>query len=166
MDVTTASRFEYRAARRAALLLCAGMALSVGVPAGASAEMAREPLFLVTGSGERTLNVEIAATPDEMALGLMLRTNLPEGEGMLFPSPAPREAQMWMHNTYIPLDMVFIRADGVVHRIEVMTEPFSEAIIASQGEVLAVLEIAGGAAGRLGLKPGDKVRHRLFGITP
>ena len=160
------SQFSSRAARRAALFLFAGMALSVGLSADLAAKMAREPLYVVTSSGERALDVEIASTPDEMAMGLMMRTSLPEGEGMLFPSPAPREAQMWMRNTYIPLDMVFIRADGVVHRIEAMTEPFSEAIVASQGEVLAVLEIAGGAAGRLGLKPGDKVRHRLFANAP
>jgi hypothetical protein len=73
---------------------------------------------------------------------------------------------MWMRNTYIPLDMVFIRADGTVHRIEPRTEPLSERIIASRGPVSAVLEIAGGAAERLGLKPGDKVRHPLFGSEP
>jgi hypothetical protein len=69
---------------------------------------------------------------------------------------------MWMRNTYIPLDMVFIRADGTVHRIEAMTEPHSEEIIASKGPVTGVLEIAGGAAARMGLKPGDTVRHRHF----
>jgi uncharacterized protein len=91
---------------------------------------------------------------------------LPDGAGMLFPSPAPREVSMWMRNTYIPLDMVFIRADGVIHRIEPMTEPLSENIVASNGPVLAVLELAGGAASRLGLKAGDVVRYRLFGNAP
>jgi uncharacterized membrane protein (UPF0127 family) len=73
---------------------------------------------------------------------------------------------MWMKNTYIPLDMVFIRADGTVHRIAARTEPFSERMISSEGLVSGVLEIAGGRAEQLGLKPGDKVRHRLFGATP
>ena len=70
---------------------------------------------------------------------------------------------MWMRNTYISLDMVFIRADGVIHRIEARTEPMSERIISSEGPVAAVLELAGGAAERLGLKPGDRVRHSIFG---
>ena len=69
---------------------------------------------------------------------------------------------MWMRNTYIPLDMVFIRADGVVHRIEAWTEPLSDDIISSHGEVSACLELAGGAAERLGLKPGDRVAYPLF----
>jgi uncharacterized membrane protein (UPF0127 family) len=73
---------------------------------------------------------------------------------------------MWVRNTYIPLDMVFIRADGVVHRIEVKAEPLNERIIASQGAVSGVLELAGGVAQKLGLKPGDKVLHSSFGTAP
>ncbi len=69
---------------------------------------------------------------------------------------------MWMRNTYIPLDMVFIRPDGVIHRIEARTEPMSERIINSDGPVSAVLELAGGAAERLGIKAGDRVRYPLF----
>ncbi|MCC7250322.1 MAG: DUF192 domain-containing protein [Hyphomicrobium sp.] len=121
---------------------------------------------LVTASGIHALDVEIAATPEKQALGLMYRTRLPDTKGMLFPYGQPREITMWMRNTYIPLDMVFIRADGTVHRIEARTEPLSERIIASEGDVSAVLEIAGGAAERLGLKPGDKIRHPFFGSTP
>ena len=68
-----------------------------------------------------------------------------------------------MHNTYITLDMVFIRADGTVHRIEHSAEPLSDRVISSQGLVSAVLEMAGGATERLGLKPGDRIRHPLFG---
>jgi uncharacterized membrane protein (UPF0127 family) len=131
--------------------------------AGASRE---ERLELITASGVHALDVEIARTPEKQALGLMYRTHLPDDKGMLFPHPEPRELTMWMRNTYIPLDMVFIRADGTVHRIEARTEPLSERIIASQGPVSAVLELAGGAAHRLGLKPGDKVVHSLFGSAP
>ncbi len=71
---------------------------------------------------------------------------------MLFPHEVPREVTMWMRNTYIPLDMVFIRADGTVHRIEKRTEPMSERVISSEGPVAAVLEIAGGTAEKLGLQ--------------
>jgi uncharacterized membrane protein (UPF0127 family) len=125
-----------------------------------------ERLELITATGVHALDVEIAATPEKQALGLMFRTHLADDKGMLFPHPEPRELSMWMRNTYIPLDMVFIRADGTVHRIEARTEPFSERIISSEGPVSAVLEIAGGAAQRLGLKPGDKVVHPTFGKTP
>jgi len=117
-------------------------------------------------SGVVALNVEIADTPARQAVGLMYRTALPERYGMLFTNNPPREASMWMRNTYVPLDMVFIRADGTVHRIAEMTEPHSEEIISSNGPVGAVLEIAGGSARKLGLKPGDKVRHRHFGTMP
>lgn len=126
------------------------------------AKMRREPLTLVTAAGEHTIEVEVAETLEEKAVGLMFRRSVPEKTGMLFPYPAPQEVTMWMRNTYVPLDMIFIRADGVVHRIEARTEPFSERTIASQGPVTAVLELAGGAAERLGLKPGDRVIHPHF----
>jgi uncharacterized membrane protein (UPF0127 family) len=126
------------------------------------AKMRLEKLVLVTAAGERAIEVEVAETLQEKAVGLMFRRSLPESSGMLFPYEAPQEVTMWMRNTFIPLDMVFIRADGVVHRIEARTEPLSERTIASQGPVTAVLELAGGAAERLGLKPGDRVVHRHF----
>lgn len=139
---------------------------SGGTPAAEHRAPHEERLELVTASGVHVLDVEVAATPEKQALGLMYRTSLPDTKGMLFPHPEPRELSMWMHNTYIPLDMVFIRADGTVHRIEARAEPLSERIIGSNGPVLAVLEIAGGNAERLGLKPGDKVRHPAFGSAP
>ncbi|MGE0851199.1 MAG: DUF192 domain-containing protein [Hyphomicrobiaceae bacterium] len=125
--------------------------------------MRRETLKLHTAATVHVINVEIADTPQEKAQGLMFRTSLADDQGMLFFYNTPQEITMWMRNTYIPLDMVFIRADGVVHRIEARTEPLSEAIIGSRGDVSACLELAGGAAARLGLKPGDKVEHRFFG---
>jgi hypothetical protein len=127
-----------------------------------SAEMRRETLTLVTSKGERIIQIEVASTTEEKSLGLMFRTSLADDAGMLFPYAPPQELTMWMRNTYIPLDMVFIRADGTVHRIEVKTEPLSERVISSKGAVTAVLELAGGAAERLGLKPGDQVRHPQY----
>lgn len=152
------------ATSHAAVLPCGGQRAYAGEPATATAQ--EERLELVTASGVHALDVEIASTPEKQALGLMYRTSLPDTKGMLFPHRKPTELSMWMRNTYIPLDMVFIRADGTVHRIEAKTEPFSERIISSQGPVSAVLEIAGGAAERMGLKPGDKVRHAYFGSPP
>ncbi len=124
--------------------------------------MRQDRLTLVTASGEHVIEIEIAETMADKARGLMFRTQLADGKGMLFPYDKPDEVHMWMKNTYIPLDMVFIRADGRVHRIEARTEPMSERIIASRGAVTAVLELAGGAAARLGLTPGDLVRHKIF----
>jgi uncharacterized protein len=151
-----------RAARGAALFAFVLSAI-LALPAASDAKMLQERLVLRTAAGPRSIDIEVAVTPDDMAMGLMFRTALPDTQGMLFPSAAPRESSMWMRNTYIPLDMVFIRADGVVHRIEAMTEPLSEAIIGSKGDVLAVLELAGGASSRLGLKAGDRIDHPMFG---
>ncbi len=116
-----------------------------------------------TGSAPVTLDVEMALSDQEKALGLMFRTELADGSGMLFPYYQSHEITMWMHNTYIPLDMVFIRSDGVIHRIEAGAEPLSDRVIASEGDVAAVLELASGAASRLGIRPGDKVMHPLIG---
>jgi uncharacterized membrane protein (UPF0127 family) len=156
------SRFCSRAAGQAALLFLAALLFALSAT-HADASMRVERLWLVTSAGKETpIDAEIAEEPEEKRLGLMFRTELPDGRGMLFPYGEPREITMWMHNTYIPLDMVFIRADGRVHRIESSAEPLSDRIIASQGPVTAVLELPGGAAERLGLKPGDLVRHPLF----
>jgi len=124
--------------------------------------MRRETLKLLTALGTHVIDVEIADTLEEKSQGLMFRTRLDDKSGMLFFYKSPQEITMWMRNTYIPLDMVFIRANGTVHRIEARTEPLSEDIIASRGDVTACLELAGGAAERLGLKPGDRVEHRYF----
>ena len=128
----------------------------------AQTPLKQEQLTLVTASGDVAISVEIAQTSEQKAKGLMFRKSLDDRAGMLFPYGQPQEITMWMKNTYIPLDMVFIRGDGTIHRIEAMTEPFSEATVASQGPVAAVLELNGGAAARLGLKAGDKVRHSVF----
>lgn len=151
-----------RAAIFAALLLFVGLAAAVAGASLGQAEMRKDVLKLVTSSGEHTFKIEMALSGEEKARGLMFRRSLADDAGMLFPYEPPQEATMWMRNTYISLDMVFIRADGVVHRIEAGTEPFSEAVIASGGDVAAVLELKAGIAGRIGLKPGDRTLHSLF----
>jgi len=150
-----------RAALRAAPLLVVLALLAAGLMQSAQA-MRHETLKLITARGTHVIDVEVTETPAEKAQGLMFRTRLADSAGMLFFYETPQEITMWMRNTYIPLDMVFIRADGVVHRIEARTEPLSENIVASRGDVTACLELAGGAAERLGLKPGDRVEHRFF----
>jgi uncharacterized membrane protein (UPF0127 family) len=138
-------------------------AMLVAVPAEAKKRL--ETLSIATGGGEVVIEIEVAATPDEQARGLMFRTSVPERTGMLFPYSPAREITMWMRNTYVSLDMIFIRADGVIHRIETHTEPMSERVISSGAPATGVLEIAAGSAARLGIKPGDTVRHGHFGTA-
>ena len=155
---------RWRGRRGRAISLAVGVAILTGGSAltGPADAMRRESLKLHTARGMHVINTEITETPEEKSLGLMFRTSLPDDAGMLFFYDTPQEITMWMRNTYIPLDMVFIRPDGVVHRIEAWTQPFSESIISSGANVSACLELAGGAAERLGLKPGDRVEHPLF----
>ena len=125
--------------------------------------MRRETLKFITATGAHSFNIEIAETNEEKARGLMFRRVLADDAGMLFPYQPAQEITMWMKNTYISLDMVFIRDDGVVHSIALGTEPFSEAVIGSKGDATGVLEIRAGIAAKIGLKRGDKVVHPLFG---
>ena len=122
----------------------------------------REPVVIIASSGEHKFEVEIAVRPAEQARGLMFRRSLARDHGMLFLYSKPQYISMWMRNTYISLDMIFIRVDGRVHRIETNTEPLSERIIESGGKVSAVLELVAGAAGKIKLKAGDLVRHSHF----
>jgi uncharacterized protein len=117
------------------------------------------------GGAARTFDIEIASSDQEKSLGLMFRTQLADTEGMLFPYGKTAHVTMWMHNTYISLDMLFIRADGTIVRIESRAEPLTDRIISSEVQVFAVLELAGGAAERLGIKAGDHVSHAVFSAT-
>lgn len=149
--------------RRFALLLMFAVVLTAGLYSHqALANMPTESLTLLTAKGRFKLTVEVAETEAQKSLGLMFRNDVPRGTGMIFPYATPREITMWMRNTYVSLDMVFIRADGVVHRIAFATEPMSDAVVASQGKVVAVLELAAGEAAYYGLKPGDRVGFRTF----
>jgi uncharacterized protein len=116
-------------------------------------------LVLKTDSGDHSFNIEVATSDRERALGLMFRRSLPENAGMLFLYDRAQPTAMWMKNTLIPLDMVFISADGKVHRIEQNVEPFSTSLIPSEGPVVGVLELNGGEAAKIGLKRGDKVLY-------
>ena len=123
-----------------------------------------EPLTIVTGSGARhQFQVEVARNHAERAQGLMYRRSLPADRGMLFDFEKTQPLSMWMQNTYIPLDMIFIRADGTIARVGENAEPLSTRTVSSGEPVLAVLEVNGGTAARLGIKPGDRVEHPLFG---
>ena len=121
-----------------------------------------EPLEVVTARGPIRFQVEMADTAPEREQGLMWRGSMPVDRGMLFDFPGEAEQAFWMRNTYIPLDIIYIRADGRIHSIARSTTPLSEALVPSGGPVKAVLEINGGLSERLGILPGDLVRHRIF----
>ena len=121
-----------------------------------------EPLEVASKDGVHIFAVELASTPEQQAQGLMYRKELPEGQGMLFDFRREQEATFWMKNTYVPLDMIFIRADGRIHRIAANTVPLSEALVSSGGPVRAVLEVVAGTAKKLGIAPGDRVAHPIF----
>jgi len=122
----------------------------------------RSSLTIETAGGPRKFDIELAVTPEQMSFGLMFRRQMPADAGMLFVYESPRPAYMWMKNTYIPLDMLFIGVDGRIVNIAERTVPHSEATVASTGPVRATLELNGGTAQRLGIKPGDRVVHPSF----
>ena len=131
--------------------------------AGAARAQALEPLTVVTREGARhAFSVEVARTAADRAQGLMFRRSLAPDRGMLFDFERAQPLAMWMQNTYVSLDMLFIRADGTVARVARDTEPLSTREIPSGEPVLAVLEVVAGTAARLGLRPGDRVEHPLF----
>ncbi|MCA6113731.1 DUF192 domain-containing protein [Bradyrhizobium sp. WSM 1738] len=121
-----------------------------------------QPLEIVTKSGVHVFSVEMATTEEEKQTGLMWRKELPDGKGMLFDFSPEQQISMWMKNTYIPLDMIFIRADGRILRIAENTEPLSTKIISSGGLARGVLEVIAGTAQKYGIQPGDRVAHPLF----
>jgi uncharacterized protein len=130
---------------------------------GAGAQAASvQPLEIVTKNGVQVFSVEMATTEQEKETGLMYRKELADGKGMLFDFSPEQEVSMWMKNTYISLDMIFIRADGRILRIAENTEPLSTKIIPSGGLAKGVLEVIAGTAKKYGIEPGDRVGHPLF----
>lgn len=119
-------------------------------------------LVIKTRTGEVTFSVELADTPEKRSLGLMHRRELAADAGMLFNFSQTAPVAMWMKNTLIPLDMVFIKADGAIVNIAERTVPETLTPIESRGPVLAVLELNGGTCARLGIRPGDTVLHPVF----
>ena len=125
-----------------------------------------EPLAITTGAGPQRFQVEVARTDADRAQGLMYRRNMSPERGMLFDFKRVEPVSMWMQNTYLSLDMLFIRPDGSIARVAENAEPLSTATISSGEPVLAVLELVAGSAKRLGIKAGDKVEHPLFARRP
>ncbi|HZF37020.1 MAG TPA: DUF192 domain-containing protein [Candidatus Angelobacter sp.] len=125
----------------------------------------RDKLAIETAGGAQQFAVELAVTSDQRQQGLMFRERLPAGAGMLFLYPAARPVAMWMKNTLIPLDMLFIGDDGRILHIAERTIPGSTATISSMQPARAVLELNGGSAARLHIQVGDRVLYRTFGTA-
>jgi uncharacterized protein len=141
--------------------------LVLGRP-GAGAELAsfeKSSLVIDTAQGPRRFAVEMALSPQQQEQGLMFRQSMAADAGMLFVFPGTQPTTFWMKNTLIPLDMVFIAADGRVADIHERAVPLSEATIPSKVPVHAVLELNGGTVARLGIKDGDLVHHAAFGTA-
>jgi uncharacterized protein len=129
------------------------------------AAFSREALTIRSGDTTHTFSVELALNNRQQMQGLMFRRRMAADAGMLFVYSREEPTAMWMKNTYIPLDMLFIAGDGTIRRIAERTVPMSEAVIASGGPVVAVLELNAGTASRLGLKPGDRIISSALGTA-
>ena len=139
------------------------IALTLFAPLDAGIAASGDTIVLRTASGDHNFNIEVMRTDQDRARGLMYRRSLPENAGMLFIYDRPQPAAMWMKNTLIPLDMVFIAPGGRVHRIESNAEPFSLTAIPSNGDIVAVLELNAGQADKIGLKRGDQIVYPGLG---
>ena len=145
----------YSWAARLVILL---VALTIGRGAGAGAESVE----FVTATGAHRVEIEVARTERARETGLMYRRSMPRNHGMLFIFPSEQPVSMWMKNTYIPLDMVFVSRKGRVTSVTRDAVPMSETIISSGPPAFAVIELNAGAARAMGLDVGDQVRHQSF----
>ncbi len=133
---------------------------------GPQTGLQKTTLSIKTSNGERKFTVEIADTFRKQQIGMMWRTQVKSNEGMLFDYiKAPHQAGFWMENTLIPLDIIYIRADGTIANIIKNAKPLDRTPLFSDGIVSAVLEIGGGQSDAQGIKPGDKVIHAIFKNT-
>lgn len=150
-----------------ALLALVAAGLAPSTPAGAgsphAARLEVSELAVEGSSGSLLFTVEVADTPAERATGLMFRRRLGSDEGMLFDFGEARPVSMWMKDTYLSLDMLFIAADGRIVRIVERTTPLSITPIPSIAPVRAVLELPAGTVAASGIRRGDRVRHPIFG---
>jgi uncharacterized protein len=144
----------------AAVVVASCAALLALAPAHAAGQATIE---IVSKTGVHAFNVTLATNDAERERGLMFVKHLPEGQGMLFDFKREQQVSFWMHNTYIPLDMIFIRADGQIAHIVENAKPLSDALIPSEYPVRAVLEVIGGTAEKLGIAEGDRVSGSIFG---
>lgn len=154
---------RFLAAVRLLFVAClVGSAQTGTAAAQTDATFPESPLAIVTPDGRHDFTVEVARSPEQRAQGLMFRSKLAPDRGMLFDFGRVGEVRMWMRNTLLPLDMLFIDRAGVIRKIEASTKPLSLDTISSEAPVLAVLELNAGTSRLLGIAPGDKVEHPIF----
>jgi hypothetical protein len=163
--MTMKKRHNSLVPRRQSLIVLSVLVVVIGMfPLAAQAQGAsfqdsspRRALEIVTKARSQTFEVEVASTREQRARGLMFRKELPERRGMLFDFGREQEIRMWMKDTLIPLDMIFIESDGRVLRIEQNAERESLSVISSGGPARLVLEVKAGTAKRFGISAGDRV---------
>jgi uncharacterized membrane protein (UPF0127 family) len=140
-------------------LAVAALAATAVFSTGRAGAAEFERLEVVTARGAQVFRVEVVDTDETRARGLMFRTEMAADQGMLFDFRREESVAFWMKNTYLPLDMIFVRADGKIRSIAADTTPLSEAPVAAGGPVRFVLEVNAGTAARLGIRPGDTIVH-------
>ena len=141
-------------------------AAALRVPAAMAQGTTTSKLVIQTGYGQMHMTVDVARSQAELSRGLMFRRSMPEAYGMLFDYQQPKVVTMWMKNTFIPLDMIFLDNDGVVLHLVERTVPLSTSTISSTVPVRAVLEVNAGISKRIGLRRGDRVYHEIFNNIP
>ncbi len=147
----------------AAFMAAAGSGLLPPTNLKAAEPFERDVADILAADGKRhRFRVEIVSTPQDRAQGLQGRNQLDPDAGMLFDFGVALPVYMWMKNTFVALDMIFIAPDGRIVNIARGTTPESLAIVESAEPVRAVLEVPAGTAARLGIRPGDRVEHRIF----
>ena len=124
---------------------------------------APQPVILRSGEAEHTIMAELATTPEQVQRGMMWRESVPEGTGMLFHYVPAQRASMWMENTLVDLDLLFIDENGTVVKVIAYAQAESRRSLPANAEVSGVLELAAGQAIEMGIRPGDSVHHALFG---
>ena len=149
------------------LLLCLPLPSGIAQDTGTSLPLSQStldtsPLYIEIESGRIDYSVEVADTPETTARGLMFRESLGDRAGMLFVFSPPREPSMWMKNTLIPLDMLFLDGEGEIIAIARNAVPGSLRHLSPEMPVSGVLEINGGQAATLNIRPGDRVHHAAF----
>jgi len=144
-------------------IACGLAAIALLSPLALAQKLETMPLTIESANGAHAFTVEIADDPEEIRTGLMNRESMAPDDGMLFDFGQPREAAMWMKNTLIPLDMLFMDPSGKVIAIARNAVPGSLRTITPGVPVKAVLELNGGRAAELGIEPGDEVVHPIFG---
>ncbi|MGB0629963.1 MAG: DUF192 domain-containing protein [Alphaproteobacteria bacterium] len=146
-------------------IVLAGVGGTVAQSQNRLAVFSKDTVSIVSGEKTHKFRVELALTHKQQMQGLMFRRNMAADAGMLFLYKREAPIAMWMKNTYLPLDMLFIARDGKIVKIAERTVPLSEATISSGGAVIAVLELNAGTASRLGIKAGDRVLAAALGTA-